>query len=86
MSYLIENDHTKEECLNALDEISHRSPQMLDSCYFTCSTGKHHGVCFVEAKSESEACDMIPSPLRGNSRVTPVEKYTPEQIRSFHQG
>ena len=85
MNYLIEQEHTKDECLNSLDEIALRSPQLLDSCYFTCSTGQHHGFCFVEASAESEARDMIPTQLRSKSRVVPVDKYSPEQIRSFHQ-
>lgn len=84
MDYIIEQQHTKEECLQALDELAERSPQLLNSCYLTCMTGEHKGYCFVEGQSESEVREMIPSVLRDKSRVIKADRFTPEQIRSFH--
>ncbi len=85
MDYIIEQQHTKEECLQALDDLALRSPQLLSSCYLTCTTGEHKGYCFVEGSSESEVREMVPPSLREKARVIRADRYTPEQIRSFHQ-
>lgn len=85
MTYLIEGEHTKEECLRSLDELSETSPQLLDKSYLGCMSGEHKSYAFVEASSESEIHDMIPAGLRGKTRVVKVDRFTPEQIRSFHQ-
>jgi len=85
MNYVIEGQHTKEECLTALDELADRSPRLLDSCYLSCMSGEHKNYCFVEAGSDSEVQEMIPPTLRERSRYIKVDRFTPEQIRSFHQ-
>ena len=85
MTYLIEQEHTKEECLHALDELSESSPRLLESSYLGCMSGEHKGYAFIEASSESEAIGMLPSDLRGKARATKVDQFTPDQIRSFHQ-
>ncbi len=84
MTYLIEQEHTKEECLKALDQMN-ESPKMLENCYFGCSAGQHEGFCFVDASSESEVQNMLPTGFLSHARIMQVEKFSPEQIRSFHQ-
>ena len=83
--YLIESPHTKEECLRALDEIVDEDPELLEKYDFGCMAGDHTGYATVEARSETEAREMIPSFLRGKAKVVEVTKITPEQVRSFHQ-
>jgi hypothetical protein len=63
--YLIESPHTSEECLRALDEILARDPGMLAKYDFGCMSGDHTGYVIVEAGSESEARENVPSFLRG---------------------
>jgi hypothetical protein len=48
-------------------------------------SGDHTGYVIVEAGSESEARENVPSFLRGKARIVKVDKFTPEQIKSFHQ-
>ena len=84
-SYLIESKHTEAECLNALDGILAENPKLLDKCYMACMTGNHTGWATVEAEDESKARNMLPANLRGGAKVTEVSRFTPEQIRSFHQ-
>jgi hypothetical protein len=85
MNYVIEQEHTKEECLQALDQLAESSPRLLDSCYLGCKTGEHKAYCIVEAVNDSEVREMVPSTLRGKSHFIKVDRFTPEQIRSFHQ-
>ena len=84
-TYLIESKHTEAECLNALDRIVEENPQLLDKCYMACATGNHTGWATVEAEDESKARNMLPTNLRGNAVIIEVSKFTPEQIRAFHQ-
>lgn len=83
--YLIESPHTKEECLRALDEILVRGPGALAKYDFGCMSGDHTGYVIVEAGSESEAKESVPTFLRGKARCVKLDKFTPEQIKSFHQ-
>lgn len=83
--YLIESPHTTEECLRALDEILVRGPGALAKYDFGCMSGDHTGYCIVEAGSESEAKETVPTFLRGKARIVKVDKFTPEQIKTFHE-
>ena len=85
MTYFIEQQHSGEECLKALDELAERGPSLLDKSYLACNAGEHRGYAFVEAGSEYEAREMVPTALREQARVIRVDRFTPEQIRSFHQ-
>lgn len=82
--YLIESPHRHEECLQALDELLAKGPELLDKFEFGCAAGDHTGWALVEAESESAARELIPSVVRDKARVVPVTKITPEQIRSYH--
>jgi hypothetical protein len=83
--YLIESPHTKEECLKALDETLAKGPEVLNRFEYGCMAGDHRGWATVEAPSESQARDYVPSFLRSKARVVAVGRFTPEQIRSYHQ-
>jgi hypothetical protein len=83
--YLIESPHTTEECLRALDELLARGPGVLAKYDFGCMSGDHTGYVIVEASGESEARETVPTFLRGKARIVKVDKFTPEQIKSFHQ-
>ena len=83
MSYLILSPHTGEECLKALDEIEGKG-DLLDKMYFGCKSGDHTGYAIVDAKSESDARDLIPGYLLSRSRIVEVGKFTREEIKGFH--
>ena len=85
MTYLIESPHTKEECLQALDETLARGPQNLAQFDWGCMAGQHVGWATVNAGSESEARNMVPSVVRDKARIVAVNKFTPDQIESFHK-
>lgn len=83
--FLVESPHTKEECLEALDELKDENPKLLDKMEFGCMSGEHTGWATVEAGSESEVRQMIPKVVREKAHIVEVNKITPEQIESFHQ-
>ena len=83
--YLIESPHTKEDCLQALDELKDTDPRLLNETWFGCVGGDHTGYSTVAATSESEARSRLPGFLRSKARVVEVSKFTPQQIESFHK-
>ncbi len=85
MTYFLQGEHTPEQCLNALDKLADKAPQTLESMSFSCMSGEHKAYGFVEASSESDALGRIPADLRGGTRAIKVDRFTPEQIRAFHQ-
>jgi hypothetical protein len=84
MTYLIESPHTKDECLQALDDALARGPGFLAKFDWGCMSGDHTGWAVVEAGSETAARTMVPALVRGKARVVEVSKITPGQIKSFH--
>ena len=85
MTYFIESPHSKEECLQALDEVLARGPQFLAQFDWGCMAGQHVGWATVDAGSESEARNMVPAVVRNKACITPVNKFTRNQIESFHK-
>jgi len=83
--YFVESKHTQEECLRALDEILAKGPGALAKVEWGCMAGDHTGYSIVEAGSQTEALEGVPSFLRAKARAVKLNKFTPEQIRSFHQ-
>jgi hypothetical protein len=83
--YFIESPHTAEECLHALDEILGMGPLALSKYEWGCMAGDHTGYAILEARSEAEAAANVPAFLRGKARVVKLNRFTPEQIRQFHQ-
>ena len=83
---LVEVSHTKEECLQALDDILEKGgPEYLDEFEWGCQDGNHTGWAVVDAKNKSAAKKMIPQSVRGKSNVTEVSKFTPQQLRAYHE-
>lgn len=83
--YIIASPHTAEECLRALDEVLDRGPRLLANYEWGCMAGDHTGYLVTEASSESEAQSEIPAFVRSKARIVQLNKFTPEEIASFHQ-
>lgn len=82
--YLIKTRHTLKNCLAALDEQLTHDVQSLQEFVYTCGEGEHAGYAIVEANNRSEAMNIVPEPLRGEASVLKVDRFSPEDIRSFH--
>ena len=84
--YLIASPHTPEECLRALEEVLARGHQELAKYEWGCMAGDHTGYAIVEAGSKAAVEGTVPRFLQHKTRVIEVNKFTSEQIRSFHDG
>lgn len=83
--YFIETKHTPEECLRALDEVLAMGPTVLDRFEWGCMADDHTGYAMTEADKDYEAWDLVPEFLRHKARVIKLNRFTPDQIRSFHK-
>ncbi len=83
--FMVEVPHSKEECLKMLDEMMENKPKQLDKFYWGCSTGNHTGWAFMDADTENEVRNMLPSTMRDEVRITKVDLFTPKQIKAFHE-
>jgi hypothetical protein len=83
--YVIEAPHIPEECLNDLDEMSAKAPEILSKFVWGCAQGEHKGWAYIDAVSKEEIISALPKSVQGKVKVTEVEKLTPEQIKSFHE-
>jgi len=83
--YFVQLPHTPEECLKAMDEVVAKSSKLLAKVNWACMAGDHTGYAFVEAASESAVRDMLPASQRDKARIVKVNKFTAEQIKSFHE-
>lgn len=84
--YLVESVHTPEECLRELDSIVNEDPKVFDTLEFGCMSGEHRAVAIVQAEDETRALGLLPAAIRSRAKVTPLSKFTPEQIRMAHEG
>jgi hypothetical protein len=83
MTYLIEAPHSPDECVQAMDEALAKGPRCLAQFDWGCVEDRHTGWATVQAGSESEARNMVPSIVRSKARVTRVGKVTPDQVNAM---
>jgi hypothetical protein len=83
-SFMVISPHTKQECLDALDGISYQGKEALSNWGFGCMSGDHTAYGFYEAENEEAARKMIPENVRSKARVLKIDKFTQDQIKSFH--
>lgn len=83
--YMIMAPHTAEECLQALDEMAASKSDVLSHFYWGCQAGDHTGYAIIEADSESDARGMLPASQQKSARIVKLDKFTKEQIESFHK-
>jgi hypothetical protein len=82
--FVVETPHTDEECLKALDEAVEMGT--LEKVVFACKTGEHRSWAYVEADNSKAAIEsIIPKFLRPNAVAHEVNKFTAEEIESFHK-
>jgi len=84
-TFEIESSHTPEECLQALDQVNERGPEVLGKFEWGCMAGDHTGWAVIEAESRPRLGDKLPTSILERARIVEVTKFTPEQIRSFHE-
>ena len=84
--YLIESPHTGDECLLVLDWILAQGSMLLTKYEFCCMDEDHTGYLLIEVPSKEDARRLVPPNIRNKARIVELQKFTPEEIRSFHAG
>jgi hypothetical protein len=82
--FMIIAPHTAEQCLAALDEFAGHAPKLLAKMDFGCKAGDHTGYAIVHAENADAARNMLPETLRASAKVVELNKFTIDQIKSFH--
>jgi hypothetical protein len=82
--YLVELPHTKEDCLEALDSVVAFSNSLMDRIDWGCGGDVHTGWLMIEAQDANAAKMMVPTNIRDSAKAVPLNKFSAEQVRSFH--
>lgn len=82
--YVIETNHDPEDCLHVLGQFA--AYGHITHFEWGCESGICTGWAIIEAENEEEALLSVPSLLRKRSRAVKISRFTPEMIRSMHEG
>lgn len=82
--YLIETPHTDENCLALIDELNAQG--YLQHFDWGCRAGIHSGWAVIEAENEVQARLCVPPLVRGNARITQLNKFSEEDVAQLHSG
>jgi len=58
---------------------------MLNRIEWGCKSGDHTGYIIVDASSEQATRQMPPASMQPTARVIKLNRFTADEIRSFHQ-
>lgn len=83
--YLVISNHNADECLKALDGVAAIGKDVLKKYDWGCMAGDHTGYITVKAQNEEEALKVVPESLRSKARAIKLNKFTPEEIKAFHE-
>ena len=83
--YLLECPHTQEDCIEALDSVVALSHSLMDRFDWGCNDEVHVGWVIIEAQDANTARMMLPTNLRGKAKAIHLAKFSPEQVKSFHE-
>ncbi|MGE5432914.1 MAG: hypothetical protein ACM3QX_17670 [Syntrophomonadaceae bacterium] len=83
--FMIEIPHTKADCMQMLDDIKDKTPDILNNVEWGCMDNNHTGFAIVDANSKEEALQMLPDKERAMAKVTKLDKLTVKQIDDFHK-
>ena len=83
--FLIIMPHTQQQCLAALDDLQAASPQLLAKTDWGCMAGDHTGYLITTAANAEAALKLVPANERAQAKVIKLNKFTAEQIASFHK-
>ncbi len=83
--YMIQDSHEVADCVRVLDEFLRAGAHYLTNADWGCKDGDHTAWIVVEAASDEEARLMVPPIIRNRARPVRLNRFTPAQIRGFHQ-
>lgn len=81
--YLIESDHSNEDCLHILDLV--QAQGYLTHYEWGCNDGVHIGWAILEADSKEEALLSVPPLIRNKARVIKLNKFSDKDLQNIHK-
>ena len=82
--FFLEVPHTAEDCVREIDSVMGHSHELFARFDWGCKGGEHVGWVFLEAQDAGIAKMMLPALLRARARVVGANKFTIEDVASFH--
>jgi hypothetical protein len=83
--YMIEFSLTTRECLEALEMILAKGPEVLNKFVWGYAQGVHIAWACIDADNKKAIYTIIPEFLQEKAKITEVNIFTPEHIRSFYR-
>ena len=71
--YLIETPHREQDCLHLIQQVN--AAGYLVHFDWGCMSGVHSGWAIIEAENEAQAHLAVPPLVRGQARVTKLNKF-----------
>jgi hypothetical protein len=86
--YMIQASHdpARDACLRILDAFLHAGAHYLTHAEWGCQAGVHTAWIIVEAEDDAAARLMVPPVIRNSATLVRLNTFTPDQIRSLHEG
>lgn len=82
--YIIESDHTVEDCVRVLHGFLQAGAHYLQMADWGCEDGVHTGWLVVEANDDRDAALMAPPVFRKDAKVVRLNKFSPERVLGLH--
>ncbi len=83
--YMIESSHDANLCQRVQAAFLQAGAHYLTKADWGCKGGIHKAWITVEAISDTDARLMIPPIIRTSALLAELNKFTPEEVRVFHQ-
>ncbi len=83
--YLIQAAHEPEECVKMLHSYLQAGAHYLTHAEWGCEENVHQAWIIIEAESDAAARLMVPPVIRNSALVVRLNRFTPDQIRAFHE-
>ncbi len=83
--YMIESSHDPSLCQRVQAAFLQAGVHYLTRADWGCRGGTHTAWIAVEAKDDNDARLMVPPIIRTSATLAKLNKFTPEEVRVFHQ-
>jgi len=84
-TFFVQVPHTKEQCMQALDEMKNKGDAFLTSFEYGCVSGDHTAYGFLKGTSKDAVKQMLPKSEQADAKIVKVKKFTSAEIESMHK-
>jgi len=84
-NFFVQIPHTKEQCMQSLDEMKSKGDQLLSHFEYGCVSGDHTAYGFVKGQSVDAVKQMLPKTGQASAKMVKVKKFTSSEIEGMHK-